>query len=163
MPTNTTIITEGELLAAMPKISDEAYSMNIEMAIKDTELFYIKPRIGDELYAEYIDNPTDHQTELYGGPTGQDGGNPEILWIAGLRQAEFHLAYAHLLRDNAYVSIYGTVQKRDDYSDQLSVDNIMKLAHYHWTIGTAYLRELCEYLGIKWNDRTNNDYFNEYL
>lgn len=157
---NTTIITEGELLAAMPRISDESYSVNIEMAIKDAELFYVKPRIGDAMYQEYVENPSDHYTELYGGPTTD---HAEILWLAGLRQAEFHLVYAHLLRDNAYVSVFGSVRKKDDYSEQLSVGEIMKLAHYHWTLGTAYLRELCEYLGIKWNETVNNDYFNEYL
>lgn len=163
MPTNNTIITEGELLAAMPRVSDESYSVNITMAIKDAELFYIKPRIGDELYAEYINSPMEHQTELYGGQVAQDGEDSETVWLAGLRQAEFHLVYAHLLRDNAYVSVFGSVRKKDDYSEQLSVGDIMKLAHYHHTLGTAYLRELCEYLGIKWNDRTNNDYFNEYV
>lgn len=160
---NDTIITEGELLAAMPKISDEVYSASMEMAIKDAELFFIKPRIGDDLYAEYIEHPTDHQTELYGGLVQQDGEDSETIWLAGLRQAEFHLVYAHMLRDNAYVSVYGVSVKKDEYSDQLSAEGIMKLAHYHWTIGNAYLRELCDYLGLKWNEAVNNDYFCEYL
>lgn len=154
----TNIITIEDLLTSMPRISTELSDEQLRLAIADAEDFYLRPHFGDEQWIEWLNNPYDHQVEIEGGIT-EDG---KVL--AGLKQAEVHIVYAHLLYDNLYVSAFGSVRKKDDYSEHPSREDIYRLCHYHWTLGNAYVRELALYLGIKWepwNDVANN-FFSEF-
>ena len=154
----TNIITIQELLASMPRISTELTDEQLRLAIADAEDFYLRPRFGDTQWLEWLDNPAAHEVEIEGGRT-EDG---KVL--AGLKQAEVHIVYAHLLYDNLYVSAFGSVRKKDDYSEHPSREDIYRLCHYHWTLGNAYVRELAQYLGLKWepwNDVANN-FFSEF-
>ena len=152
-----TIVSVDELLWAMPRITTELSDSNLEQAIFDVERFYVKDRIGDALFIEYIQNPLTHQIELEGGVT--DDGKV----IAGLKQVIFHLAYAHLMYDNLYVSAFGTTRKRDDYSEHPSREDIYRLCHFEWTVGSSYMREFCAWKGIKLEPNGNNDFFNEFV
>ena len=157
---NTTIITEGELIAAMPRITDEAYSMNITMAIADVERYIVKDYIGDANYIEFLDNPLGHDSELNGGIVVKDD---KEYFIAGLKAAEYHLVYAYMLRETVYVSVYGVSHKKDDYSEAAGESELLKVAMFHNEMGLGYLRELCEYMGIKTDGKTHRGFWNEYV
>ena len=152
------IITIQQLLDAMPRISSELSDEQLRLAISDAEDFYLRPRFGDARWIEWLENPYGHQVEIEGGVT-EDG---KVL--AGLKQAEVHIVYAHLLYDSLYVSAFGSVRKNDDFSEHPSRDEIYRLCHYHWTLGNAYVRELVLYLGGKWEpwDSDWNNFFSEF-
>ena len=152
-----TIVTVSELLAAVPRITTELSDDGILQAIYDVERFYVKDRIGDALYLACLQYPAQHQIEIEGGVT--DDGRV----IEGLRQVICHMAYAHLLYDNLYVSSFGTTLKKDDYSEHPSREDIYRLCHFHWTVGSAYMREFCSWKGIKLEPGANNDFFNEFV
>lgn len=44
------------------------------------------------------------------------GGDGEDGYIIGIRRAASYIAFALLLRDDVYASVYGTTRKRDEYS-----------------------------------------------
>ena len=143
-------------------ISDEISTERLEMAIKTTELYVVKPRLTDEKYIEITSNPTEYETLLEGGIVTDENGKQ--FYVAGLKSAMCHLTFAFLLRDNLNVTSFSTVRKTDDYSENVGDDKIGIVGMQHGEIGMQYLKEITDYLHIKY-DRKNlpNTYFSEYL
>jgi hypothetical protein len=47
------------------------------------------------------------------------GDTTEGKYLLGLQRSASYIAYALLLRDNAFASVYGTTRKRDEYSENV--------------------------------------------
>lgn len=156
------IITVNELLNSGFSISDEISNEKLEKAIDTAELFIVKPRLTDKKYIDIISDPTDYAVVIEGGIATKEDG--EQVYLAGLKRSMCHLAYAILLRENINATSFGTVLKKDDYSDQASEERILKVGMQAGEIGLQYLKEVTDYLNIKNNDKhLQNAYFSEYL
>lgn len=47
------------------------------------------------------------------------GDTTDGKYLIGLQRSASYIAYALLLRDNAFASVYGTTRKRDEYSENV--------------------------------------------
>ena len=153
------IITVNDLLDSGLPLSEEISERKIENAIFTAEQFIIKNRLGDQQYIAIITSPAEYETILDGGAYVDHKG--KNVWLAGLCEAETHLAYALILRDNITATIFGSVLKKDDYSDQAGEDRLNAVARYHTEVGLAYLKEITDALGIDNTDRALNDWYEE--
>lgn len=155
------IITIDELLGCGLQISEELSNERLQMAIYTAEQYVVKPRLGDEMYLAITDDPESYYYVINGGIVTKDDKD---IYLAGLKQAMYHLAYAFLLRDNLVVTVFSTVRKTDEYSENVGDDKILAVGMQHGEIGLWYLKEVTDYLGIK-NENKNlpNSYFSEFL
>lgn len=67
------------------------------------------------------------------------GGDVDGKLLLGLNKSIGYIAYALLLRDNVFVSAFGSVQKKDDYSQQADPQDIARM---HYAEGESGLREV---------------------
>ena len=132
------------------EISDEISIGKLERSIKTAEQYIIKPRLGYELYADILDSPTAYETALNGGILTKDD---KEYHVAGLKEAEAHLAYGVLLGENINATTFGTVKKTDDYSSQAGIEDIRRVSMFNTEIGLAYLKEITDFYGIHNEDK----------
>ena len=130
-------------------LSDEISYEKMERAISTAENIVIKPRLGYKLYAEMIENPSEYVTEVDGGVL-VDG--EDHFYVAGLKEAEAHIAFAILLAWNLNATSFGSVLKNDDYSSHADEDRLRRTCMQHTEIGMAYLKEITDYHKVE-NDR----------
>lgn len=154
------LITTTDLLNSGLLVSEEISDNRLERAIQIAELAYVKPRLGDEMYISLLDEQSTYYTLINGGVVEKDG---KQLYIAGLKEVEYHIAFANLLKDNVNATTFQSVLKVDDYSKPATKDEIMESAVFHWTIGNTYMNEILDYLDINVKDKWLPDYFNELL
>lgn len=155
------IITIDELLSCGLQISEELSNERLQMAIYTAEQYVVRPRLGDDMYLAVTDDPDTYYEVINGGTVTKD--DKQIV-LAGLKQAMYHLVYAFLLRDNLTVTVFSSVRKTDEYSENVGDDKILAVGMHHGEIGLWYLKEVTDYFGIK-NEAKHlpNSYFSEYL
>lgn len=155
------IIDIDYLLSAGFDISEEISENKLNNAIRTAEWYIIKPRLGDK-YIPILENTDgDYDDVIDGGIVTDEKGNS--IFIAGLAQAEAHIAYAILLRENLTATSFGVHKKVDkEVSDLAPEDNIRRVAMMHNEIGLAYLKEVCEFMQIPVLFKAYNDYWMEY-
>lgn len=125
-------------------------------------MYIVKPRLTDSKYIEIITDPTEYEVLIEGGVATKENG--EQVYLAGLKRAMCHLSYAILIRENINATSFGTVTKKDDYSDVASEERIHRVGMQNGEIGMQYLKEVTDFLGIKNNDKhLQNVYFSEFL
>lgn len=154
------IITTTDLLNSGLPVSEEITDDKLQLAINTAEQFIVKPRLG-EMFVTIITEPSDYGTILDGGIyTLEDG---KQVYLSGLCNAVKELSYACLLRDNLAATIFGSVLKKDDYSDQADEDKLNAVAKYHTEIGLAYLKEITDVLKIDNSGLMLNNWFEELI
>lgn len=147
------IITTNEFLNCGLPISEEVEESKLEYCINTAEQFLVKPRLKD-YYIDITTNPANYTEVINGGVVTKDD---KQIQLAGLKQAMYELAFSELLMENVAATIFGSVIKNDDYSANLSKDDLYMVSKRHVEIGLAYLKEITQYLGIyKATDNLNN-------
>ena len=154
------LITTTEFLNCGLPISEEIENGKLEYAIDTAEHFIVQKRLTDTMYLEITNNPTDYREVISGGVVEKDD---KQMYLNGLKKAMYELAFAQLLMENVAATIFGSVIKKDDYSDQYGKDDIYMLAKRHTEIGLAYLKEIQIYLGIKNETKDLNNWTEEFI
>lgn len=146
------LITANDIYDSGLSVSEEIPQANIERAITTAEQFMVRPRLTNKVYIDFLNG---HHTDLFNG--GVIGDN----FVAGLKEAEIELSFAVLLHQTINATTFGSVTKKDDYSDYAGYDNIAAESARHIEIGLAYLKEVTDILGIKEKDQIKNNFSNE--
>jgi len=139
------IIDSNYLLEFGLQISDEITEDKLARAIKTAEQYVIKPRLGYELYADIVEDPTAYETVLNGGLLVQDDKH---IYVAGLKEAEAHIAFGILIAGDVNATAFGSVLKNDDYSTHADEDKLRRTGMMHTEIGMQYLKEITDYYKI---------------
>ena len=160
------IITANELLNSGLPISDEISTSTLNDAIMTAESMIVLPRLGDSLFTDIELNPEDYDVILNGGLMteelvidGSDDSSEDLALVArfsGLKFAEYHLAFAVLLTNTVVATTFGTVVKKDDYSDAAGADRIERLARQHTAIGMKAIQEITDWFQIPQNEPLPN-------
>ena len=160
------IITASELLNSGLPISDEISTNTLNDAIMTAETMIVLPRLGDTLFSDIEFNPEDYDVVLNGGLMteelvidGSDDDSEDLALVArfsGLKFAEYHLAFAVLLTNTVVATTFGTVVKKDDYSDAAGAERIERLARQHTAIGMKAIQEITDWFQIPQNEPLPN-------
>lgn len=150
------LLTVTELLNYGLPISSECEEAELSRAIFDVE-FQVSKRIGTENYISLTDNPADPTNYII-----LNGGRISGKHIFGLKNCLAHLAFARLLQSRVRLTAYGQVEKRDEYSNIASKEDIYQSARFHYELGTSYLDQIIDYYDIDtelWDSSLNELYF----
>lgn len=134
-------------------VSTEIPNAVVERAITTAEQFMVRPRLTNKVYIDFINGL--HNDLLKGGLIDEN------TYVTGLKQAEIELTFAIILHQSINATTFGSVKKKDDYSEYAGYDDIAEEAKRHIEIGLAYLKEITDYLEIKEEDQTLNNFSNE--
>lgn len=137
-------------------VAGEFPESKIQHAIEDAELYCVKQKIGD---ANYISLLSDTTEIVNGGTVTDTEGNTRI--VAGVKKAIAYIAHCLLLYRNVTVTNFGTVEKKDEYSENITRDEIKEVAKLEHSIGMQYLRDVCDVKG--WAMNKSGNFFNEYM
>lgn len=138
------IIDTNYLLDYGLPISDEIASERIERAIFTAEQYIVKPRLGD-YYTAITDDPDEYYNILNGG-TVTDGG--KTAYLAGLKPAMAHLAFAVLINQMVNATAFGSVIKTEEYSGPADDTRLRQAGMGNAEIGMQYLKEITDWLKI---------------
>lgn len=138
------IIDTNYLLDYGLPVSEEIASERIERAIWTAEQYIVKPRLGD-YYIAITDDPDDYYYILNGGPV-TDG--EKSAYLAGLKPAMAHLAFAVLINQELNATAFGSVIKIDDYSNPAGEAKLRQAGMNNTEIGMQYLKEITDWLKI---------------
>ena len=127
-------------------ISSEIEYSKLERAISTAENIVIKPRLGD-YYALIKENPLDYDIAVNGGVLVDE--TAKHIYVAGLKEAEAHIAFAILLGEIINATAFGSVLKVDDYSTHADETKLRRVAMTHTEIGMQYLKEITDFYKIK--------------
>lgn len=95
--------------------------------------------IGDDARAAVSDIDAEGQfAYIVSGGNAADGHT-----LIGYDPAVYNIAYALLLRDNAFASVFGTTRKRDEYSENVDPADY---ARQWYAFGVAALHAVCKEL-----------------
>lgn len=156
------IITVNELLDSGLPISDEIDNAKLERAIETIEHYIVKPRLGDQMFNNIISNPSEFENELNGGYV-TDGDRS--AYLSGLKNAEYHLAFAEIINmDIAATSFGSNVKLNPDVSRPANTDELRRVGMSHTEIGLQFLKEITDWHGID-NSKKNlpNIIWSEFL
>lgn len=92
----------------------------------------------DALTALLAIDPEGEFAYIVSGGNAADGHT-----LIGYDVAVYNIAYALLLRDNAFASVYGTTRKRDEYSENVDPADY---ARQWYAFGVAALHAVCKEL-----------------
>lgn len=146
-------ITVNDMFTSGLPISTELSNATVERAIMTAEQFMIRPRLTNKVYIDFLNGL--HNDLLNGGLIDEN------TYLAGLKQAEKEFTFAIILHQSINVTTFGSVRKKDDFSDFAGYDDVADEAKRHIEIGLAYLKEITDYLGIKEEDQILNNFSNE--
>lgn len=130
-------------------ISDEIASERLERAIFTAEQYIAKPRLGD-YYIAITDDPDEYYDILNGGPV-TDGDRS--AYLAGLKPAMAHLAFAVLLNQMVNATAFGSVIKKEEYSEPADEPKLRQAGMSNAETGMAYLKEITDWLKIDNTDK----------
>lgn len=129
--------------------SDDVSQREVELAIKTVEHYVVKQFIGRDLYKVITQNPTVYEDVV--------DGNDEVI---GLKVSIVHLVHSYILWDRYRVTRFGSVVKKDEYSEHPSEQSLYNVCKEHYEIGIGFLLDCCEFLNIK-PQETNHLVFGE--
>lgn len=151
------ILSVNNLLSYGLPISTECDETEVERAIKDVE-YMVAQRIGVANYNSLDANPTDPiNAVIING-----GFLPDGRYLFGLNNAIAHFAFSRLLQSRVRMTAYGQVEKRDEYSQIASKDDLYESIRFHYEFGMNFLIHICEYYGqdlTTWDGQINEFYF----
>ena len=130
-------------------VSDEISSERLERAIFTAEQVIVKPRLGD-YYIAITDDPDEYYDILNGGPV-TDGD--KSAYLAGLKPAMAHLAFAVLLNQMVNATAFSSVIKTEEYSEPADDTRLRQAGMNNAEIGLQYLREITDWLKIDNTDK----------
>ena len=145
------ILTPTELLAMGLNISTEIPQTKVAAAIEEAELSILKPAIGDTNYIALLGMQSNDPAIAGGQYTKADG---TVVFLAGVKKAAAYLAFACLLRHNISATVFGSVQKTDEHSQNADP---WEWCRYNFQVGASYLREVAAALG--WKANLGDTYF----
>lgn len=138
------LITPTELRSAFPTIDRGITDDRLNGIIDRAELYILKRCMGDEAYMGLLSLENTSPILVGGAYTDVTG---KAYFLAGIRKALIHLSYAELLVENIVSTTFGTVKKKDDYSE--AADPFL-LAKRMQAVGLQYIREVCSATGVKY-------------
>ena len=144
------IITFTDFLNSGLPVSTDIREDEITFAIKTVEQLYVRQMFGDEIWSDICQHPASYSELISGTDT-----------MAGLKVAESHATFAYMLYDNQVLTRYHSIVKKDEYSDNPSRDDLLKLAKHHWEIFMVFVRECAKYAGAPEPKIVNNLIFSE--
>lgn len=130
------------------RIGRDVPQATVELAIETAELYYLQPSLSGADFVALRD--MDATAVLIAGGLFVDE-HDESHFIAGLKKGLAFIAYAELLRMNINVTTFGSVQKSDEFSQNVDPREHIK---YYIAVGTQYVREVCKLAGYKYSPQT---------
>ncbi len=130
------------------RIGSDIKQETVTLAIETAEQYYLKPSLDADVY-NAIRELSDTAVLLAGGLYVNEDG--DSFFIVGLKKALAFIAYGELLRMNINATTFGSVQKNDEYSQNVDPS---KQIQYFVTVGLQYMREACEAAGYKIHGQT---------
>ena len=146
------IISESYIRGCNFPIEDQVTDSKILGAIEEAELLWFKDMIGNANYVYLINLTT--SPILDGGMTTDTDGNQ--VFVCGFKKALAYIVFAAMIRNNMVSTTFGTVQKKDDYSENRDPFTIGK---YYYSIGVGFVYEMCKILG--WTVNKTSNYYSE--
>ena len=146
------ILTRETLKNQGLKIDIGLTDNELDKVINDAELLVVVPMIGFHQYGQILGYSESDPRLVGGGYTKGD----ETFYIAGLHRAISYIAYAYLLLDDICASSFGSVRKKDDYSENVDA---YEEARRHFASGIEHIRQLANIEG--WNVNAVSTPFNE--
>lgn len=141
------ILTYNDIMAMGFRIGTDIRKETVELALEAAELYYVEPSLTpsdfDALTQIAATSP------LVKGGTYTDAD--KTYHVAGLKKGLAYIAYAELLRMNINATSFGSVQKNDEFSQ--NVDPKEQI-NYFLAVGLRYVRQVCNILGYKWDAQT---------
>lgn len=139
------ILTPTILKSFGLKIDGAIPDATLTTAITDAEQLIVKAAIGEANLAA-IEALSDTDPVIVGGNVADADGVQH--YFVGMRRAISYIAFSRILAyDNIAATSYGTVQKKDEFSEQR--DPFMWSKMYE-ADGLAYVRALCLIKGWKY-------------
>lgn len=132
------IITYYDYINSGLPTSDDISQQTVEMSVKTVEHYIVKGIIGSELYKDLQVNP-DNYVEFLNGSEN----------VIGLKTAILHILHAYLLWDRFRITRYGTVDKKDEYSDHTSEYDLYNVCKQHYEIGIEFVLECLNFIGVE--------------
>ena len=169
------ITSYDDFLDSGLKVSDEIPSSYVKRALKDVELNIVAPRLGGELYGAVEANEGhDYDTYIDGGtvtveehddrgPCGACETVQKTYVLAGLKDAITHLAWALLAQRDMVATVYGTVVKNDEYSENVKNDELRRAVTVELEMGMYQLNLVAHCLGAEGTDGDYNIFGSEWL
>lgn len=142
------ILSYSEIMEMGFRIARDIPQATIELAIETAELYYLQPSIAPANFVDFW-NMDATAVLIAGGMFVEEDGTQHF--IAGLKKGIAHIAYAVLLRMNINATTFGSVQKVDEFSQNVDPRENVK---YFLTVGLRYVREVCELAGFKFDAQT---------
>lgn len=140
------------LTAAGLPIGTEIPQARLQNAIDAAELYIVKRAVGDSAYIQ-MQSIAATDPKFIGGLVTVGGSQ---MYIAGLKRALCHIAFAMLLQQNANATTFGVVKKSDEHS---VAEDPFSIAKHNYSIGIDYLRDVCVAMGFKFRN-TNHQLTN---
>lgn len=169
------ITTVDDMLDSGLKVSDEIPTAVIRRALKDVELNIVAPRLGGDLYRA-IENDTTHEydTYVYGGTVTVEEEDREghcgachtvekTYALAGLVDAITHIAWALLAMRDTALTVYGTVVKNDEYSENVKNDELRRSVQVALEMGMYQLNLVARALKAEGDTNAYNIWGSEWL
>lgn len=158
------LITTTQLLNSGLPISDEIATARLERAIHTAEHLIVRPRLGDELYTAVVNGtPTESPVKeiLNGGVLTKPDGTTCI--VSGLYPAMYHLSFAALISDTVNATTFGSVVKKDEYSDAAGLERLTNQCRMHVEIGLQWTEEIAAAYGIDNSGKYLPDWWEELI
>lgn len=147
--TNLLITSEEISLLARPCHVDEQKAIAY---IVEAELNNIKPALGDDLFLRL--KRGENRLLLEGGEYERDG---KLYYIAGVKRALAYYVYSRLLESSSVdLTRQGAVNRRSEYSDEASREELLSASRETYAIADRYMDECLLYI----NDKCSNDNVN---
>ena len=137
---NILLISEATV-KSNSEISDNLYGKYLLPAIRTAQEMYLQPVLGSTLYNNIIDAVSD------GSITAETSSHIKELLDNYIQPYLLEKVIADLIPVvSAKVANLGTVHSKDEYVENLSVENAEKLQTLHTQKSDFYLRRMQEYL-----------------
>lgn len=158
------LITVSELLNSGLAISDEIDTRKLDYAIETAELLIVKTRLGDQTYLAILDQPLEYAAVINGGVVDrEEHGETIYYYLNGLKRAMYELSFAYLLLNDISATVFASVRKKDDYSDNVGGEDLFLAAKAHYEIGLAYIKEVTNWLGINNEEKELPSFLEDYI
>lgn len=142
------ILSYNDIMAMGFRIGTDIKEATVELAIEAAEMYYIAPSLEAGGYDVLATLDTDSALVKGGTYTDDDGVKHHI---AGLLKGIGYIAYAELLRMNISATTFGSVQKSDEYSENVDPREQIR---YFLAVGMQYVRQVCALAGLSWRAQT---------
>ena len=141
------IITYNDIIAMGFRIGTDIRQETVELALDAAVLYYLEPSMEPKDFDALAELPA--TSVLVKGGKYTETNPPR--YVAGLKKGIAYLAYAELLRMNINATSFGSVQKNDEFSQ--NVDPKEQI-NYFLAVGLQYVRQVLDILGYRFEPKT---------